>query len=162
MAMKTYQFGQHIIKASCAFFKSRLTIAFVNIKPVLPGHVLVSPVRVVPRFKDLTAEEITDLFQSTQVIANVIEKHFHSTSLTIAIQDGPEAGQTVEHVHVHILPRKEGDFKKNDDIYEKLEHHDHNSDINKLRTEEMMATEAKQLRNYLPRQYIDNIDCYDS
>ncbi|XP_077984485.1 bis(5'-adenosyl)-triphosphatase-like isoform X2 [Glandiceps talaboti] len=139
MAMKTYQFGQHIIKASCAFFKSRLTIAFVNIKPVLPGHVLVSPVRVVPRFKDLTAEEITDLFQSTQVIANVIEKHFHSTSLTIAIQDGPEAGQTVE-----------------------LEHHDHNSDINKLRTEEMMATEAKQLRNYLPRQYIDNIDCYDS
>ena len=35
-------------------------------------------------------------------------------------QDGPEAGQTIPHVHVHILPRRKGDFEKNDDIYEKV------------------------------------------
>ena len=44
-----------------------------------------------------------DLFASTQKIARIIEKEYGVTSLSIAIQDGPEAGQTVEHVHVHLL-----------------------------------------------------------
>lgn len=33
-------------------------------------------------------------------------------------QDGPQAGQTVPHVHIHIIPRKSGDFEKNDEIYD--------------------------------------------
>lgn len=33
-------------------------------------------------------------------------------------QDGPEAGQTVPHVHIHIIPRKAGDFDNNDEIYD--------------------------------------------
>lgn len=33
-------------------------------------------------------------------------------------QDGPQAGQTVPHVHIHVLPRKGGDFEKNDEIYD--------------------------------------------
>ena len=49
---------------------------------------------------------------------------FDSSSSTISIQDGAAAGQTVEHVHVHILPRHVGDFANNDDIYEKLQTHD--------------------------------------
>lgn len=36
----------------------------------------------------------------------------------LLIQDGPEAGQSVPHVHIHILPRKAGDFEKNDEIYD--------------------------------------------
>ena len=43
---------------------------------------------------------------------------------TISIQDGPSAGQTVPHVHVHILPRSSGDFENNDDIYNELNNHD--------------------------------------
>ena len=40
--------------------------------------------------------------------------------MTLAIQDGPEAGQTVKHVHVHVLPRKAGDFAENDQIYNEV------------------------------------------
>ena len=36
----------------------------------------------------------------------------------ITYQDGPEAGQTVPHVHIHVIPRKKGDFEKNDEIYD--------------------------------------------
>ena len=130
------------------FFRSKLSFAFVNIKPVLPGHVLVSPVRVVKRFCELTEEEVADLFTSTQKIARVIEKAYDATSLSIAIQDGPDAGQTVEHVHVHVLPRKRGDFKQNDDIYKALEEHDKQKEGlegKAFRTNEEMEKEASYL-----------------
>ncbi|KAK3536401.1 hypothetical protein QTP86_008887 [Hemibagrus guttatus] len=82
--------------------------------------VLVCPVRPVERFRDLRPDELADLFSTTQKVANVVEKHFSASSLTIAIQDGPEAGQTVKHVHIHVLPRKPGDFERNDSIYNEI------------------------------------------
>ncbi|KAG0005179.1 hypothetical protein BGZ80_005497 [Entomortierella chlamydospora] len=50
----------------------------------------------------------------------VIEKEYGGTSLTIACQDGPEAGQSVPHCHIHIIPRRLGDFANNDDIYNEI------------------------------------------
>ncbi|KAL7408290.1 hypothetical protein ABVT39_021134 [Epinephelus coioides] len=82
------------------------------------SDVLVCPMRPVERFRDLQPDEVADLFSTTQRVANLVEKHFNATSLTIAIQDGPEAGQTVKHVHVHVLPRKAGDFERNDSVYD--------------------------------------------
>lgn len=148
--MSTYRFGQHIIKSSAVFLQSELSFALVNRKPVLPGHVLVCPLRPVERFRDLKPEEVADLFQTTQKVADVVEKYFQATSLTIAIQDGPEAGQTVKHVHVHVLPRKSGDFDRNDNIYDELQKHDKDTeDIPaKYRSEEEMAAEAADLKKY--------------
>lgn len=151
-----FRFGSIILSPSVVFFRSKLSFGFVNIKPVVPGHVLVSPFRVVKRFADLTAEEVSDLFISSQKISSVVQKEFNATSLTISIQDGPEAGQSIEHVHVHILPRKKGDFENNDDIYTVLAEHD-KPDFDKkrpgiarkgLRSEEEMAKEALKLANY--------------
>ena len=51
----------------------------------------------------------------------MIEPHFGATAGTYAIQDGAAAGQTVPHVHVHVLPRRPGDFPNSDDVYEKIE-----------------------------------------
>ncbi|KAF4024026.1 hypothetical protein G4228_015913 [Cervus hanglu yarkandensis] len=68
----------------------------------------------------MSPEEVADLFQAAQRVGTVVEKHFQGTSLTFSMQDGPEAGQTVKHVHIHILPRKAGDFDRNDSIYDEL------------------------------------------
>ena len=54
-------------------------------------------------------------------MGTAIEGHFGASALTLTIQDGAEAGQTVHHVHVHILPRKKGDFEKNDEIYDAID-----------------------------------------
>lgn len=164
MAAGVMKFGQIVLSPSVIFFRSKLSFGFVNIKPVVPGHVLVSPVREVKRFAELTSEEVSDLFCSTQKIAEVVQKEFQGTSLTISIQDGPEAGQTIEHVHVHILPRKKNDFLSNDDIYKELDRHDKENDgiykeMSELdmtdavdrrgrRTEEEMAAEAQKLSGY--------------
>lgn len=129
------------------FAHSALTFAFVNLKPIVPGHVLLSPKRPAPRFQDLTPEaspahaqrtrdltsgiaadgmdsvasvcglsdrpqETADLWQMAQLVAQRIEPHYGCSSATFAMQDGPEAGQTVAHVHIHLLPRKNGQFAK--------------------------------------------------
>ena len=66
-----------------------------------------------------------EILTNEMVIKTVnFEWIFDSSSSTISIQDGAAAGQTVEHVHVHILPRHVGDFANNDDIYDKLQTHD--------------------------------------
>ncbi len=58
--------------------------------------VLVIPTRIVKRFTEMTSEEVSDLFLTTQRIGKLIEQLYGATSLTVAIQDGPEAGQSVE------------------------------------------------------------------
>lgn len=154
--MATLRFGQHLIKASAVFLQTELSFALVNRKPVVPGHVLVCPRRPVERFRDLQADEVADLFSTTQRVANLVEKHFSATSLTIAIQDGPEAGQTVKHVHVHVLPRKAGDFERNDSVYDELQKHDRDDEDHpsKWRSEEQMAAEASALRKQLEQQEV--------
>uniref|UniRef100_A0AAA9S8B0 Bis(5'-adenosyl)-triphosphatase n=1 Tax=Bos taurus TaxID=9913 RepID=A0AAA9S8B0_BOVIN len=92
----SFRFGQHLIKPSVVFLKTELSFALVNRKPVVPGHVLVCPLRPVERFRDMSPEEVADLFQAAQRVGTVVEKHFQGTSLTFSMQDGPEAGQTVK------------------------------------------------------------------
>nr|XP_038949554.1 bis(5'-adenosyl)-triphosphatase isoform X2 [Rattus norvegicus] len=146
----SFRFGQHLIKPSVVFLKTELSFALVNRKPVVPGHVLVCPLRPVERFRDLRPDEVADLFQVTQRVGTVVEKHFQGTSITFSMQDGPEAGQTVKHVHVHILPRKSGDFRRNDNIYDELQKHDREEEDSPAfwRSEEEMAAEAEVLRAY--------------
>ncbi|QLQ80960.1 hypothetical protein HG537_0E03150 [Torulaspora globosa] len=103
------------------FFKSKYTYALVNLKPLVPGHVLIVPLRTqVVRLSDLTPDESTDYFNTLQLIQKFISWHFKADSLNIAIQDGPEAGQSVPHLHTHIIPR----YRTNnigDQIYDKLD-----------------------------------------
>lgn len=99
---------------------SRLSYALVNLKPLLPGHVLVCPTRCVPRLSQLTAEETTDLFLAVKRVSRTIERIYQASSLNVAIQDGVDAGQSVPHVHVHIIPRTAHDLDQQggpDSIY---------------------------------------------
>lgn len=139
-----FDFGPVTVPGSCVFYRSLLSLAFVNKKPVVPGHVLVIPVRKVDRLKDLSPEEVADLFLVVQKVAKFIEEYHGSTSTTVSIQDGPEAGQSIPHVHVHILPRRKGDFGNNDDVYKELETHD-KGEV-KWREVEEMVKEAQEYR----------------
>lgn len=69
------------------------------------------------RLIDLSPAETTDLFTTMQLIQRLLTKLYNPGSFTIAVQDGPEAGQTVPHVHVHVIPRTKGDMPRTDDIY---------------------------------------------
>ena len=86
-----------------------------------------SPRRIVPRFNDLSAEEVKDLFLTVQRVSSMVERVFAASSLNIAIQDGADAGQSVPHVHAHIIPRKKDDLEEKggtDAIYGMMESED--------------------------------------
>ncbi|KAG0633668.1 HIT-like domain-containing protein [Tuber brumale] len=116
-------FGSFLV-TSQVFYSTAHSFALVNLKPLLPGHVLVCSNRVVPRLKDLSADEVTDLFLTVQKVSKVIEKIYKADSLNIAMQDGVAAGQSVPHVHTHIIPRHFQDLPQEDQIYAMLESED--------------------------------------
>ncbi|XP_075988894.1 ntrilase and fragile histidine triad fusion protein NitFhit isoform X2 [Anticarsia gemmatalis] len=117
-------FGHVSVSDSCVFYKSALTYAFVNLRCVIPGHVLVAPLRLAERNSDLTDEEAQDFYKTVRLVQKLMEKVHNTNSCTVTIQDGPDAGQTVKHLHCHIMPRKKGDFIENDLIYLELAKHD--------------------------------------
>ncbi|KAI1142929.1 HIT domain-containing protein [Hypoxylon sp. FL0543] len=135
------------------FLTTTHSFALVNLKPLLPGHVLICPRKPYRRLTDLTAPELTDLFQAVQRVQRMLARHYFASpsdstlsskqngtkkdqdvpadgtpeagSFNIAIQDGVEAGQTVAHVHVHVIPRIRGATAKEgpgpgDQIYESM------------------------------------------
>jgi bis(5'-adenosyl)-triphosphatase len=120
---KEIKFGKFNISPSQVFYKSPtgLTYGLVNLRPIVTGHVLVIPMRIVPKLSDLTGDEYDDLWRSVRIIQTQLEGHYSAGGFNIAVQDGKVAGQSVPHVHVHVLPRVQNDFERNDDIYDELE-----------------------------------------
>jgi bis(5'-adenosyl)-triphosphatase len=132
--MPSRAFGPHRIPLSQIFYTSKasLSYAFVNLKPLLPGHVLVVPRRIVPRYANLSIPETADLALTVRKVAKVITRIYGAEALNIAMQDGEASGQSVAHVHFHIIPRKMGDFDSRgggDAIYEVLERRGGEADV---------------------------------
>jgi bis(5'-adenosyl)-triphosphatase len=119
--MESMKFGKFNISNDHIFLQSDSSFSFVNLRPIVEGHVLVSPKRVVVRLADLTHEEYVDLWISVRKTQDLLVKSYGPCSFNVAVQDGVASGQSVPHVHVHILPRRDGDFERNDDIYDELQ-----------------------------------------
>lgn len=163
------QFGKFVIPSSSIFYRSDKSVAFVNLRPIIPGHVLVIPSRSQgdcspALLSDLTDEEYTDLWTSVQSVQAMLKRHYKQcTGFNVAVQDGRSAGQSVPHAHVHILPRSDADaFAGSDDVYTELEEWaprerqnvPHKMEVvsdqeRRDRTKEEMANEAASYRETL-------------
>lgn len=85
------------------------SIAFMDIGQVNPGHVLVASRRHAKTLLDLTADEAAALMRTAHRVAQAAQQAFAPKGLTLFQANGAVAGQTVGHVHVHVLPRHPGD-----------------------------------------------------
>ena len=135
-------FGSFVVTPQ-VFHTTAHSMALVNLKPLLPGHVLVTPRRVAPRLSDLSADEVSDLFLTVQRVARVVERVYKATSLNIAMQDGVDAGQSVPHVHTHLVPRKQADLDHrggSDAIYGMMEGEEGNVGRHQLEMWEVRPT----------------------
>ena len=94
-----------------AFYEDETNIALVNIKPAVEGHILLMPKRHVESFIELTEKEAADMFSSVEKIYSILKKAYNAAAFNLVIQDGPEAGQSISHLHMHICPRVKGDVE---------------------------------------------------
>uniref|UniRef100_A0A0E0RD10 HIT domain-containing protein n=1 Tax=Oryza rufipogon TaxID=4529 RepID=A0A0E0RD10_ORYRU len=127
VAGSRYRFGPHEIAERQVFRTSPLSFAIVNLRPTRPGHIL--------------------YFCQLCDIGVRVEQYQRASSLTFTIQDGPHSGQTVPHVHVHIVPRRKEDFENNDNNNGMMNAKNETLDLDierKDRTMEEMAQEAKE------------------
>jgi histidine triad (HIT) family protein len=84
--------------------------AFLDIQPLTPGHALVVPVMEVAGLSDLPPEILTRITALGQEIGKAIRTADPSvTGINWLLCDGPDAGQEVPHVHLHVIPRRKGD-----------------------------------------------------
>jgi diadenosine tetraphosphate (Ap4A) HIT family hydrolase len=83
--------------------------AVLDAYPVSPGHTLAIARRHVPNVFDLTPDEIADILHLVGSARDRIDRTFRPTGYNIGVNIGGDAGQTVMHVHIHIIPRYPGD-----------------------------------------------------
>ena len=101
---KVMKFGNNTIDEKTIFYKRKLVYAFTNLKPFVEGHVLLAPTRVEKNYANLSETEVMELWISARNIADNLKKYYHTDCVHICIQDGKDAGQTVEHCHIHLVP----------------------------------------------------------
>ena len=148
-SQENYPFGQVEVKKYQVFMKTNYTFAFINHRPIFPGHVLVAPLRhSAKRLSYLNAQERSDFFMVVQKVQTAIENTFNVQSSTLAIQDGKDAGQSIDHLHCHIVPRKATDFDgQSDQIYIELLKHDKDDRV--PLTKDEMTQIAMKLRHVI-------------
>lgn len=92
-------------------YEDALCLAFMDLFPMRPGHVLVVNKRHAQFVHQLTQEERAHLFETGNRIGQALRQtSLKPDALHFNINDGKAAHQTVPHVHLHVLPRYEGDL----------------------------------------------------
>lgn len=88
---------------------SALSLSFFDGFPVSPGHALIIPRRHVASFFDLTQDERQDMFNMVDEVKRILDDRFHPDGYNIGVNIGEAAGQSIFHVHLHLIPRYSGD-----------------------------------------------------
>lgn len=77
--------------------------------PISPGHTLIIPRRHIASVFEVTAGEWLEFLVLLDLAKQELEAEFHPDGYNVGINDGPAAGQTVPHLHMHLIPRFQGD-----------------------------------------------------
>jgi histidine triad (HIT) family protein len=84
------------------------SFAFMDVMPQSSGHTLVIPKSEAENFFDVNPKVLGSLIVATQIVANAVQRALNPDGVRIMQFNGPAAGQTVFHIHFHIVPCYEG------------------------------------------------------
>jgi histidine triad (HIT) family protein len=93
---------------SVRVYEDELTLAFMDIMPAVEGHTLVITKEAAEDILDLSPEGAAALIKTTQKVTLAVKRGLDSPGIMLAQLNGAAAGQTIPHIHFHILPRSEG------------------------------------------------------
>ena len=113
-------------------FENEHTLAFLDIMPVSVGHTLIIPKAAAQNIFELEHALGSEVFKTTKKVAHGIQASLNPTGLIITQLNGTDAGQTVFHYHMHIIP-----------VYEKMPLRMHGKEIEDT---EALAKTAKIIK----------------
>ena len=93
---------------SVKVYEDALTLAFLDIMPSTEGHTLVIPKEPAETIFDLSADAAAAVMKTTQKVAKAVKKAFDCPGVMLVQLNGAASGQTIPHIHFHILPRQGG------------------------------------------------------
>jgi len=88
-------------------FRSPEVVAFLDVKPLFKGHVLVVPAQHIETLGELPPQLIDPLFSTVQQLARAVERGLSAQGSFVALNN--VVSQSVPHLHVHVVPRAKGD-----------------------------------------------------
>lgn len=95
-------------KTASYVYEDNRTIAILDIRPIDEGHTLVIPKKHYENLYEIPDEEVAYLFKVVKKVAGAVKKGINADGISIFQNNGRAAGQVIFHVHVHIVPRYEG------------------------------------------------------
>lgn len=85
-------------------FRNDAAVVLRDAYPVTPGHTLVVPVRHVASFFDVTPSERDSMLALLDTAKQQVQAEFRPAGYNVGINDGVAAGQTIRHLHIHLIP----------------------------------------------------------
>ncbi len=111
--------------AGKSFYANEQFSAIYNIAPILPGHTLVIPRLHIQSLFELSDAALGEMMVFARKVTSLLNTVFDCDGFDWTIQDGVSAGQTIPHLHLHIIPRKPLDLPEGQDWYGKIEENEH-------------------------------------
>jgi bis(5'-adenosyl)-triphosphatase len=103
-----------------SFYSTSKFSAVYNLAPILPGHSLIIPNAHYESLTELSDQDLGEMMIFARKITSVLKIVFNCDGFDWTIQDGVSAGQTVPHLHLHIIPRKPFDLPESNEWYSKI------------------------------------------
>jgi len=91
-------------------FEDEISVAFLDHRPVFPGHCLLIPKVHFETLSDLPADQIEPLFRNAQLLARAVESGLEADGTFVAMNN--RVSQSVPHLHIHVVPRRRKDGLK--------------------------------------------------
>ncbi|MCF7860436.1 HIT family protein [Patescibacteria group bacterium] len=94
---------------SYKIYEDEKILAFLDIKPVHPGHILVIPKKHAQNIEDVSEEDLTAVILGVKKMGKLIKNNLNYPSYNVIENNDSAAGQEIPHLHFHIIPRLEND-----------------------------------------------------
>lgn len=86
-------------------YEDEFTMAFLDKAPVQKGHVLIIPKDHYDRLEEVDEEDLNTLIETVQKVGRAVMKLPNVIAYNVKLNNGPGAGQVIDHVHFHVIPR---------------------------------------------------------
>lgn len=130
--------------------------AIYNLAPILPGHSLIIPRQHIVSISELSKGELSELFAFSRVVTDKLVAFFESSAFDWSLQDGIAAGQTIPHLHIHIVPRKQNDLGDKNDWYQ-LARDSNAAHLDSFHRNKLVAEEYIEITNTLKKYFSQKI-----